>query len=306
MTLPNFLIVGAAKSGTTSLCKYLEQHPQIFISPDKEPNFFAFEGLTLPPFSGPADTNKLYKTLYQYSVTDINSYQNLFQQVSQEQAIGEGSVRYLYFPQTAERIKKYIPDVRLIVILRNPIDRLYSHYLMMRERYQLEPLGLMQALEQEDERIHNNWGWDWHYVKVGMYYQQLKRYIDLFDRKSIKVFLYEDFCQNPVQVVQEVCRHIGVDDKFVPDISKRSKVATYISKSYKLNGLLNQPNPMRSTLRCLLPQSIYKRVISYGNYLNRTPVVPMASDIRKHLQEIFKEDILQLQDSISRDLSAWI
>jgi hypothetical protein len=306
MTLPNFLIVGAAKSGTTSLCAYLEQHPQIFISPDKEPNFFAFEGLTLPSFSGPANTNKLYKTLYQYSVTDINSYQALFKNGFQHKAIGEGSVRYLYFPQTAERIKKYIPDVRLIVILRNPIDRLYSHYLMMREMYQLEPLGLMQALEQENERINNNWGWDWHYVKVGMYYQQLKRYLDLFDRESIKVFLYEDFCQNPVQVVQEVCRHIGVDDNFVPDISQRSKVATCFSKSYQINYLLNQPNPMQSTLRCLLPQSIYKRVISYGNRLNRTPVVPMASNIRNHLQGVFKEDILQLQDSISRDLSAWI
>jgi len=123
MTLPTFLIIGAAKSGTTSLWHYLRQHPQIFLTRHKEPNFFILEGLELPPFSGPAAPEILYKKIYKYSVTDIDSYRTLFQEVSQEKAIGEASVPYLYFPQAADRIKKYIPDVKMIVVLRNPIDR---------------------------------------------------------------------------------------------------------------------------------------------------------------------------------------
>ncbi len=305
MALPNFLIIGAAKSGTTSLANYLKQHPQVFIAPsNKEPNFFIVEGLELPPFSGPADSATLYEKIYKYSVTDVDSYRSLFQEVSHEKAIGEASVPYLYFPQAAERIKKYIPDVRMLVVLRNPIDRLYSHYLMVREKYLLEPLELAQAIAQEEERIRNNWGWDWHYVSMGMYYNQLKLYLDLFDREQIKVFLYEDFCLDPVGVVQAIYRHIGVDDTFVPDISKRNKVS-YASRSLMLNRLLNSSNRLGSDLKRLLPKTLYKRFIFYSNRWNSIPVPPMASDIRERLKALFREDIIKLQDLIRRDLSAW-
>ena len=306
MTLPNFLIIGAAKSGTTSLANYLKQHPQVFIPPgNKEPNFFILEGLKLPSFAGPAEPKILYEKIYQYSVTDIDSYRSLFQEVSQEKAIGEASVPYLYFPQAAERIKKHIPDVRMIVVLRNPVDRLYSHYLMVREKYLLEPLRLAQAIAQEKERIRNNWGWDWHYVSMGMYYKQLKLYLDLFDREQIKIFLYEDFCLEPVKVVQEICRHISVDDRFIPDLSTRNKVS-YASRSLMLNRLLNTPNRIRASLKRLLPKTAYKRFLSYGSSWNKVSIPPLAPDIRKRLKAVFREEIIKLQELIHRDLSAWL
>ena len=247
----------------------------------------------------------LYEKIYKYSVTDIACYRSLFQEVSQEKAIGEASVPYLYFPQAAVQIKKYLPDVRMIVILRNPIERLYSHYLMVREKYLLEPLALAQAIAQEKERIRNHWGWDWHYVSMGLYYNQLKLYLDLFSREQIKVFLYEDFCLEPVGVVQQICQHINVDDTFVPNISKRNKVS-YASRSHQLNRILNSPNRIRSSLLRLLPKKASQRVLFYGNRWNSIPVPPMDNELQERLKAIFREDIIKLQDLVSRDLSAWL
>ncbi|MBE9046261.1 sulfotransferase [Pleurocapsales cyanobacterium LEGE 10410] len=301
MKLPNFLIVGAAKSGTSSLCDYLKQHPQVYMPVTKEPNFFVFEGLNLPPFSGPADPHTLYQRLYKHSITNFESYQELFQGVSQERAIGEASVRYLYFPQAAERIKKYIPNVKLILILRNPIDRLYSHYLMMKVRYRLEPLSLARAIEQEEERVSNNWGWDWHYVRVGMYYHQVKHYLSLFDRKQIKVFLYDDFCTNPLGVFQEVCQYIDVDDTFLPDMSKRNRKA-YWPRSFTVDWLLSDSNLFRTSLLRFLPEKAYQGIVRHGKRLNSTSIPPMSSDIQAKLVAVFKEDILNLQQLIQREL----
>jgi hypothetical protein len=304
MTLPNFLIIGAAKSGTTSLWAYLRQHPQIFLSGNKEPNFFAFEGLKLPPFVGPAEPKILYDRLYKYSVTDLKTYRHLFKNVSSEIAIGEASVRYLYFPQAAERIKKYIPDVKTIAILRNPIDRLYSHYLMIKAEYRLEPLKLAEALDREEERIKNNWGWDWHYVKVGMYYQQIKHYLDLFSREQVKIFLYEDFCSQPLEVVREICGYLGVDNKFVPNIANRRKEA-YWPKIFAIDRLLNEPNPFRVVLEKTLPKKQFDKVIRYGMRLNSASIPPMPDEIRDRLKKVFREDILKLQDLIQREIS-WL
>ena len=123
MIMPNFLIVGAAKAGTTALHEYLQQHPQIYMTPTKETNFLAFEGEVLN-FHGPGD-----ESLQDFSITDLKTYQAEFQQVTNELAIGEACPSYLYLPKAAKRIKQYIPDTRLIAILRNPVERAYANFL---------------------------------------------------------------------------------------------------------------------------------------------------------------------------------
>src|SRR3712207_6354190 len=133
MTMPNFLIIGAMKSGTTALYYYLEQHPEIYMSPVKEPNFFSSQEQ-----ENAAD-----------AVTDIGTYQHLFRGVSGEKAIGEASHSYLYEPGAAAEIRRYLPEAKLIAILRNPIDRAYSHFLHM-VRSGTEPLDdFAQALQEE-------------------------------------------------------------------------------------------------------------------------------------------------------------
>ncbi|NES75052.1 MULTISPECIES: sulfotransferase [Okeania] len=300
MTLPNFILLGAAKSGTSSLWNYLKQHPQVFMSNPKEPNFFVFEGAKLPPYSGPESPEVLLKRLYQNTITDWESYQTLFDKVSNEMAIGEASVRYLYFPKAPENIKKYIPDVKMIVMLRHPVDRLYSHYVM-NIRHLLEPLSLEEALEREAERISNNWGWDWHYTKVGMYSQQIKRYLNYFEPEQLKILFYDDFRQNPLEVIKEVYQYLGVDDSFVPNI-ERQKNQGYLPKNKLIHQFLSTSNPLKSFLKKVLPNSVYQKLIKTLKKWNSGAIPSLPLTLRKSLNEVFREDITELQEIVNREL----
>ena len=113
MRLPNFLVIGAAKAGTTTVYQYLKQHPQVYMSPRKEPHFFSKNGTK------------------DYPIPTLEDYQALFQEASDEIAIGEASTSYLTHPQTAERIQYHIPHAKLIAILRDPANRTYSLYIML-------------------------------------------------------------------------------------------------------------------------------------------------------------------------------
>ena len=150
--MPNFIVIGASKAGTTSLYEYLKQHPQIYMSPMKELRFFAIEGEKVD-FCGPWDRIEIER----YSIKTLEDYKNQFQGVTDEIAIGEASPWYLYSEKAPKSIKSYIPDAKLIAILRDPVDRAYSHFSMhvMNGR---EPLAdFTQALQEEEERILNNY-----------------------------------------------------------------------------------------------------------------------------------------------------
>lgn len=198
MTMPNFLIIGAAKAGTTALHEYLQQHPQIYLTPTKETNFFAFEGEVIN-FQGPGD-----EALKDFSITDLSSYQAEFAGVTKELAIGEACPSYLYFPQTAARIKQYIPDTRLIVILRNPVERAYANFLHIVRDDRETQRDFALALQDEATRIANNWEWFWHYIQVGFYGQQLQRYYEMFAPSQIKVYLYDDLKENAIATLQDI------------------------------------------------------------------------------------------------------
>ncbi|HBQ99866.1 MULTISPECIES: sulfotransferase [unclassified Roseofilum] len=303
MTLPNFILLGAAKSGTSSVWNYLKQHPQVFISNPKEPNFFVFEGMKLPPLLGPEPPEILRKRLYQNTITDWQSYQQLFDKVSGESAIGEASVRYLYFPQAPEKIKNYIPNVKMIVMLRNPVDRLYSHYVM-NIRHLLEPLSLEDALAQEKERINNRWGWDWHYTQVGMYSEQIKRYLDYFPPEQLKIIVYDDFRQDPLGTMKEVYQYLGVDDTFVPNVEGR-KNQGYWPKNKLVHQFLYTSNPLKSFLEKWLPRSLYQKLIKNLKQWNSAPIPPLSMELRQSLNEVFRSDIINLKEILHREI-AWL
>jgi hypothetical protein len=302
MTLPNFLIIGAAKAGTTSLYDYLKQHPQIYMSSVKEPKFFAVEGEVLD-FRGPGDLDATGPK--RGVVTELNAYQELFKDVSNEIAIGEASPWYLYIPKASSRIKHYIPDAKLIAILRNPVDRAYSNFLHI-TRFGREPLtDFAEALQAEEERIRARWEPHWHYKQMGFYYVQLKRYFDLFDRDRIKIYLYENFSANPIGIVQDVFQFLEVDATFIPDISRKGRVAKPVPKNEALDKFLNRPHPLKSLLKPLLPNSFRQPFANNLRKQNLTkPQCPLK--VRQQLIEEYREDILKLQDLIERDLSNWL
>ncbi len=294
MIMPNFLIVGAAKAGTTALYTYLKQHPQVYTTPQKETSFFAFEGEPID-FQGPGDNE-----VAEYPITDLATYQQQFQGVNGEQAIGEACPVYLYHPQAARRIHHYLPNVRLIAILRNPIDRAYTNYLhLIREGRETET-DFMSALQAEPQRIKDNWMWFWYYTKVGYYAEQLQRYYQLFDRSQIQVYLYEDLQRDASGLLQNIFRFLEVDDRFVPDFTIRPNKSG-IPKNKLLHQLLTTPNPLKAAVKPLIPP-VMRQKIQHQNLAKPT----ISLKVRQELTKLFRDDILTCQDLIERDLSAWL
>lgn len=296
MVMPNFLIIGSAKGGTTSLYYYLNQHPQVYMSSVKEPRFFALEGEELN-YQNPD------KGINETSITDLDSYRLLFSRVNDEIAIGEASPLYLYSQKAAERIKHYIPDAKLIVILRDPAERAYSCYMhLVREGF--ETLSFADSLKEEANRIRNNWAHLWHYRQAGYYYVQLKNYYDMFNHNQIRVYLYEDLDQDSTAVIQDVYSFLNVDDTFVPDLTRMNVSGK--PKIQVLQTLLGTGNPVRSVLKNILPETFRKGVAQQIRSWNLERKHSMPLDDRRQLVSAYRDDILKLQDLLQRDLSAWL
>lgn len=297
--MPNFLIIGAAKAGTTSLHHYLSQHPQVFMSPVKEPKFFALEGEAFN-YGGPGDNERMQRS----SVVQIDAYRHLFSKAGDKQAIGESSTLYLYSPKAAQRIRHYIPSAKLIAILRNPVERAYSHYLYLRRGGVEYIQTFAEALEAEEDRIKHNWMPTWHYKERGFYYVQLRRYFDIFGRDQIQVHLYEDLQADPLKMLQDIFGFLDIDREFSPRTATRHNISG-IPKNRSLHNWLSQPHWIKNYFKSMLPAATTRRIniLIRNKNLDRPPLSP---EIRSQLLESYREDILKLQDLINRDLSAWL
>jgi Sulfotransferase domain len=291
--LPNFLIIGAARSGTNSLYRYLGQHPEIYLCPVKEPRFFAFEGRP-PSFAGHKPDDYTHLPTY----TTLDAYSALFTPSPVQHAVGEASTVYLYYPgdEPAERIRFHIPDVKLVAILRQPAERAYSNFLLA-VRSGWEPLGdFAQALAAEEERTRANWSYFLRYTQNSLYYSQLRRFYARFPRERIKVFLYDELCSRPLAVLEEVFRFLGVDSAFTPDVSQR-----YLTSSWPRFRALD--DFVRGTRRT---GTMRRAVWSAVDRWNRVPPPRLDPVLRARLTETFRPEILLLQDLIERDLSHWL
>lgn len=299
MIMPNFLIFGAAKAGTTSIYRYLEQHPDILMSSFKEPGFFAFEG-EKPILNGPG----AQKWVDRWVVTNLEAYQKLFEGYSGEKAIGEASPYYLYYEKTPERIQKHVPDMKLIAILRNPVERAFSNYVWaFRDRAE-SLTDFAEALKVESERIQDNWGPKWHYKNQGFYYRQLKPYFDRFEADKLKIYLYEDFASNPIALMQDIFQFLEIDSTFVPNMSRKHNTSR-IPRSKAWHQFLNQPNLVKTTFKHFLPLNFRQRLKS--DAVEKNLFKPSLSpEIRQQLVEDYREDILKLQELLQRDLSKWL
>jgi hypothetical protein len=319
--MPTFLVIGAAKSATTSLHGYLAQHPAIYMSRVKEPDFFAFAG-SPPSFAAPEgiDTTsavtriRLRTALYRHALTRVEDYQRLFAPAKTRPCRGECSVLYMYNAATASRIAQALPDVRIVALLRNPVDRAYSKFVQFR-REGLEPIGdFASALAAEDGRIAQGCSPTWHYRQRGFYAKQLQPYCRLFSRERIHIMLYDDLQSDPALLMRQLYGFLGVDTSFAPDLSKRlneSHKPLLAPRSVWLHNLINTPNPAKSAARYLLPPPFVDAVrtlLARQNSVRTMPTVqdPMPADVRHRLQNEFRDDILRLQDVIGRDLSGWL
>jgi hypothetical protein len=298
MTLPNFLVIGAAKSGTTSLHHYLSQHPEIYVAPRMLSCFFAFEGQA-PAHKGPADWE-----LDRWAVTDFADYEAQFDGAREEKAIGEVCAAYLYHLGAAERIRDRLPGVRLLAILRDPVERAYSNY-MHKVRDGVEPVtSFAAALEAEPRRIRDGWQYTWHYTTRSRYFDQLRPFYGLFPREQIRVHLYDDLCQRPRSLLRDIFGFLGVDEDFQPDTSLRLQ-ATGVPRSRRLAKFIRRQSLIKTAYRTVLPARFRRRVTTSLEDLNlRRP--SLADSLRQELRASFRDDVFRLQDLIGRDLSRWL
>lgn len=302
--MPNFIVIGAAKAGTDALCSYLDQHPDIFMSPNKEPMFFVADGQTEIPYRGPGDREVLAR--FEHWVPTLDRYRDLFAGVTTEKAIGEGSTWYLYDEQAPNRIQAQVPQARLIAVLRNPVDRAYSAYTMLL-RDGRESLGdFARALEAEDERVRRGWEPIWHYRRMGLYSQQVRRYQDLFPADQLRFVIYDDFNARPGDVLTDLFRFLGVDAAFEPDTSQRHNVSL-VPRHQTYHRLVAGQNRLKSILKPLLPSGLRQRLRENLTAQEEMVAPPRLDPTRRaHLIELFREDILELQDLLARDLSVWL
>lgn len=301
---PDFLIIGAGKSGTTSIDNYLKQHPEIFISPKKEPNFFAYELTDIASLGKFPDEIKHY----QDSITTLEEYKKLFVGANPGQIKGETSNTYLYGKDAPYRIKYHIPNVKLIAILRQPAERLYSRYLHLYRENELPTPHF------SDCRDKNTIWWERNdLINEGFYYKHISRYFELFPKENIKVFLYEDIKNDLKGMLKDIFTFIDVDNTFECDLSVRYNESGII-KNKAVNKLIGGNGYILSLIKKIAPHSYesIKDNLTAQKLLNKLRSKnldkPKIDPEIKHFltNEVYKEDILQLQALINKDLSSWI
>lgn len=221
--LPNFLVIGAEKAGTTWLHAQLKKHPEIFLPATKEVHFF-----------NKYDSNLNIRDHFKLGMA---WYTDFFSKYNEEKAVGEVTPMYLCDPEAPLRIKQILPEVKLIAILRDPVKRAYSHYNMALNKQHTD-LSFIQIIQNEDTR----------FIKRGLYYPQLKQYYDLFKEEQMMVIFYEEVFKDPLYWLTQICTFLGVNaDFYKTDQSIYDKV--YQAPAYKSPGLLNIQNKFVHTMR---------------------------------------------------------
>lgn len=300
VTLPNFLIVGAAKSGTTSLYHYLKQHPDVFMSSIKEPKFITSQFLSFPS-NGIGDAEIQKDTVRFYK-----DYCQLFKSYEGKKAVGEASADNLYYyEKSIQYIKKFIANPKILIILRDPVERCYSAYMSL-IRENREFLSFENALKQEEYRKRNNWEYIWFYKDAGFYYNQVKAFIQNFNQ--VTVYLYDDLRRDTLGLIKNMYDFLEVDSSFIPDIEIKYNVSG-IPKSMFLHKFLKEPNLLKSTIKPFLEMIFSDKNIArmVENFKIKNLAKPeMNPETREYLKKLYREDILKLQDLINRDLSHWL
>tara|TARA_B110000495_G_scaffold57419_1_gene48655 strand:+ start:349 stop:1257 length:909 start_codon:yes stop_codon:yes gene_type:complete len=296
--LPNFLIVGAAKSGTSSLHNYLNQHPQVFM-----PSYNK-EGMKIK------EPRFLIKDLVQHrlhnGVWTFEEYKSLFDDVKDQKAIGESTVLYLYYYKHAiKNIKHYLgEDVKIIIILRNPADRAYSAFQHVSRGFK-ENNSFEESLEIETGRMESeeNLTPMVMYKEMGMYYEMVKAYMESF--KNIHIIFYEDFRDNIESEMNKIYNFLGISNNIEIDFITKHNVGGKIWKDEKMKHVFMKDNPIKSILKSVLPKKIRKGIRNNLVNVSTNKVVPIKAETRKHLNDYFKQDVEKLSELLNKDLQHW-
>jgi hypothetical protein len=292
--LPNFIIAGAPKCGTTSLYFYLQQHPEIFFPKIKEPHFFSKKYKMLP-FQGPKDDrlgSNRHKDL------SFRNYEYLFQKANTNQMIGEASADYIYYSECAQDIYNVLGDVKIIIILRNPIQRAYSAYLnMVRDGHEF--LSFSQALNEETNRIRLNWDFMWYYKDVGYYYKNILKFKEIFS--NVYICFLDDIKSDINGTVKNLYTFLGVDNEYIPESNL----------IHNISGIPINTNIYKIINNKYIYLLLKKTFGSLGERINykMNRAILKKRDIKfndvQYLKSCYVTDVKKIQSIVGNDLSHW-
>jgi len=296
--LPNFLIVGAAKSGTTSMYYYLQDHPEIYFPAIKEPKFLSSEVLK---------DQYITRNKTDLFISSFEEYRNLFRMVQSEEAIGEASTDTLFHHEsTIPRIKKYIGNPKIIIMLRNPPYAAYSMYSHLirdnREEHSFE-----DALAIEDERIRNNWQSSYYYKTRFLYARQVKAFLESF--AEVKILIYEEFIKDIPGTIKDICSFLEIDPDYQPAHTSIRYNTSGVPRIRWINEIFLMRNPIQLGIRkigtALLSRPVY---VGLRDTIRQKNIVKlkMKPETFTYLKEFYQDDILALQNIIHKDLSIWL
>ena len=290
MTLPNFLIIGAPKAGTTSLKYALAEHPEVFMAPDKpvsEPHFLSY-GFDQWP---------------NWAIKDQATYEALFDEAGDAKAVGEKSTWYLFSQQTPEHVARTLPGVKAIAMLRDPVGRAYSSYRFNLQLGMDSVQSFDDALALEEERAAQGCGFDLRYFEAGLYAQQLQRWFDAIGRERVLVLIFEDLIHDPSSHLREASAFLGIDESRKVEPSHRNK--TTAVRSPKVLRMVNKARTELSWLPGPL-KKIASKTVSRLNSSDKAPP-PLAPATAKALAERYTPDVDALSAVLDRDLrSVWL
>lgn len=281
--LPNFIIGGALKGGTTSLNFYLKQHPAVYMCPLKEPRYFAYES------DNPDHVNG--RGLH-FPVKTWAQYVALFAEADDQPVVGEVSPHYMISPIAPQGIHDRLPNVRLLFSLRHPVKRAYSIYWHQ------------MRLGNEDRPVAEALGEEEYAVTHGLYAAWLKNWYALFAPEQIKIVLFDDLQRDPLGTYAGICRFLEIDDTFVPNMTVRNRGGAM--KNPRLGRLFEKlkKHPLRRALDPLLPKRA-RQAIAQARDQNLAEPPPMPVDVQQRLNAFYRDDIAELEQMLQRDLSAW-
>jgi len=293
--LPNFLIVGAAKAGTTSIHSYLKQHPEIFMSEKKEPCFFTFHNEPPPVYS----TGRSVNFVHSFSV-----YKKLFETSNSFKIRGESSTPYLFFyDRTIENIKSLIPNhknIKILIVLRDPTERAYSQY-MMKVRDVVEPLSFEDSIENEEKRVGENAHFDFFYTKRGLYKEQVQAYMENFN--NVKIMFFEDFKNNPRSFLKQVVDFLEVQEYTFKLMEAEN--TSGVPRVKMINAFLLNKTPLKKVISILIPARWKKKIRLKVSVLNNAPKPKMNENTREKLRQYYKPNLIKLGNLINEDLTRW-
>jgi len=284
----DFFIVGAPKSGTTSLYHYLSEHPHVEMSSQKEPDYFSDKAIQ--------EQGMYYG---KNRINTLDDYEGLFAQ-KEGVIYGESSVSYLFYDNVAENIKSYNPNAKIIIMLRNPVERAFSHYLMD-YRLGLVSESFEDIVKKKSNHKYANLFYQ-QYIQVGEYANQLKRYLNVFNRENILLIDYEDFKKDVAGVVNKTYLFLGVNDDFQPNLNKKHN--TYSMPKNRIIRCIYSFVPLRNLLTSIFPKEMIKSTRNFLFKSDKKPIMPVET--RHFLKKHFEKDVNELSELLNKDYTKWI